>query len=224
MDKNNSSPEIKTGGAERLPSVKHMIIYLIVHMIVYFTTNRVSFLGYRHDVVCRLDEILPVVKLFILPYCIWFPYMALTALYLLKKDMNKLKRLVKSIMISTIPVYLVFIFFPTTMPLRPDHIDGNDILTLLLNLIYFFDNSANVFPSLHVLWTLMALTAHVNDGVSKRPVLLISDIVIAVLICLSTFMIKQHSALDVIGALPFYLLGWYFTYGKGSGADVSTAS
>ena len=35
---------------------------------------------------------------------------------------------------------------------------------------------------------------------------------VPVLICISTFMIKQHSVLDMIGALPFALIGWAMTY------------
>jgi membrane-associated phospholipid phosphatase len=39
---------------------------------------------------------------------------------------------------------------------------------------------------------------------------------ITFMISVSTFMIKQHSVIDVIGAMPFCLLGWYFSYSKGT--------
>ena len=39
-------------------------------------------------------------------------------------------------------------------------------------------------------------------------------LVVAILICLSTVFVKQHSILDVLCALPVCALGWWLCYGR----------
>ena len=210
-DKNN----IVTGG-ERLPSTLQILIYAVIHCIIYFTTNRICFFGEWHPFYCRLDEILPLVKWFVIPYCLWFPQIAGTLIWFLFNDYDSLRRFVKYMMISTIPVYFIFILFPTCMPLRLSAVEGDDLCSFLLNLIYAADNNTNIFPSLHVVWSVGSLLALWNDRLLSKPFAKVLGFVLTVMVCASTFMIKQHTVLDVIGAAPFCFLGWFFTYRRRS--------
>lgn len=210
--KRNSAKKGTVTGGERLPSTLQILIYSVIHCVIYFTTNRICLLGEWQPFYCRLDEIIPIVKWFVIPYCMWFPQIAGTLIWFFVRDYDSLRRFMKYIMISTIPVYFVFIFFPTCMPLRPSAVEGEDVLSILLNLIFAADNSTNIFPSLHVIWSVGSLIALWNDSLLSRHSAKTAATILTTLVCVSTFMIKQHSILDTIGAIPFCLLGWFFTY------------
>ncbi|MBQ4240223.1 MAG: phosphatase PAP2 family protein [Oscillospiraceae bacterium] len=199
-----------------LPSGITMLIFPVIHMIIYETTNHFPLFGRYNEVYCRLDEVLPLVKWFMIPYCLWFVFIAGTVLLFFLTDMTELKRYVKYLMITVISVYPVFLFYPSTMPLRPDSVEGSGLLVFALNLLFSIDDPTNIFPSLHVIWAVGSMIAlgRTKYFSSKAGRLLL--FFITFMISVSTFMIKQHSVIDVIGALPFCLLGWYFSYSRGT--------
>ena len=198
---------------EWLPSVKTMIVFAVIHMIIYEFTNHFLLFGKWNEVYCALDERLPLVQWFVLPYIYWFFFVGGALILALITGLDELKRLVKYMMVSVIPVYPIFVFYPSCMPLRPDRVEGAGFIPTLLNLLFSVDDPHNIFPSLHVVWAVGAMIAlgRTKWFASKAGKLFLA--VSTVMISVSTFMIKQHSVLDVIGALPFYLLGWYLAYG-----------
>lgn len=193
-----------------------MLIFPFVHFFIYEFTNHVPLLGKRYDIFCALDERLPLLQWFFIPYAMWFVMIAGSLLLLLLTDMTALKRMVKCLMVTVISVYPVFIFFPTRMPLRPYTVSGAGILSRIINLMFSIDEPCNVFPSLHVVWAVAAMfalwrTKHFSSKAGKLLLLAVTF-----MISVSTFMIKQHSVLDVIGAVPFCWLGWYLCYSEGT--------
>ena len=75
--------------------------------------------------------------------------------------------------------------------------------------IYTIDTNTNVCPSIHVIGSFAALFALLDSGVfHKRPVWQIVCWLITILICASTVFLKQHSALDIVFALPLCLVGY----------------
>lgn len=211
MINDTGNKDLRTGG-ERLPSTLQIVIYAVIHCLIYLVTNRVCFVGDWHPLYCGLDESLPLVRWFVIPYCLWFAQIAGTLIWFLITDYDSLRRYMRYVMFSTIPVYPVFILYPTCMPLRPSSLPGSDPLTLLLNFIYSVDNNTNIFPSLHVVWSVGSLLALWNDRLLSKPWAKAAAVFLTVMVCASTFMIKQHSVMDVIGAVPFILSGWFFTY------------
>ncbi|MBP0970084.1 MAG: hypothetical protein J5744_08070, partial [Oscillospiraceae bacterium] len=57
-----------------LPTFPQMIAFPIIQTAVYEITNRFSIYGKWFPVYCRLDEMIPLVKWFIIPYLFWFLY------------------------------------------------------------------------------------------------------------------------------------------------------
>ena len=189
-----------------------MIAFPIIQTAVYEITNRFSIYGKWFPVYCRLDEMIPLVKWFIIPYLFWFLYIFGTVILLLIKDRTELKRMIKYFIFAAFASYPVVIFYPTTLPLRPGAVSGNDVLSKLLNFIFLADNCNTIFPSFHVIFAMgptfaLSRTKYFSSRAWKAVL-----IVITVLISMSTFMIKQHSVLDVIGALPFCVIGWLAAY------------
>ena len=200
---------------EWLPSDRTMLLFPVIHCIIYETLIRVSLTGTWREFYCALDEKLPLVKWFMIPYVFWFIFIGGTAWYLYKTDRTGLRRYVKCLLISVIPVYIVFLVFPTCLPLRPDRMEGGGIFALMFNFMYTVDEPHDIFPSLHVIWAAVTAIALTKDKRFSAKGWKAVIWVITLLISVSTFMIKQHSVLDTPGAIPFVLLAWYLTYTGG---------
>src|SRR5699024_9944563 len=97
------------------------------------------------------------------------------------------------------------IVYPSRQDLRPEVFADDNLLTQLVGLLYTADTNTGVCPSLHVAYSLGIASVWIKE---KDVSILVRTfvVVLAVLICLSTMFIKQHSAVDVIAALPLGLL------------------
>ncbi|MBD5147766.1 MAG: hypothetical protein HDT19_03125, partial [Oscillibacter sp.] len=107
------------------------------------------------------------------PYCLWYFLLAGVSLWLL---------------------------FPNGQDLRPLAMPRDNPLTALAALLYQIDTNTNVFPSVHVVGSIGAALAVRGSRSIPRPACLGVEL-LAVLICLSTVFIKQHSVLDVAGGI-----------------------
>ena len=95
-------------------------------------------------------------------------------------------------------IFLFYIFLPTKMT-RPE-LTGTGFWEACLRFLYRIDEPNNLFPSLHcmIAWLCWA-------GVrGRREISLpwrIAALLMAVAVCLSTLMIRQHVLLDVFGGI-----------------------
>ena len=155
-----------------------------------------------------LDDRIPFLEGFVLPYYLWYPLLFATGLLLLLKDVPNFTRYMR-FLIFGFGVALVFcLLVPNGQDLRPESFPRSNVLTALVGLVYSMDTNTNVFPSMHVIGSVAAAAAIWKSAPlrSLRP----AWTLLAALISLSTVFIKQHSVLDIIGALalcvPLYLL------------------
>lgn len=87
-----------------------------------------------------------------------------------------------------------------------------------MSFIYSVDSSTNVCPSIHVYNSVMMCVSLLKSRKIKQHTwLCFLIIVLAILICMSTVMIKQHAFMDIVWALVLaiviYSIGkWKFDY------------
>lgn len=155
----------------------------------------------------RIDHMIPFCEYFIVPYLLWFFFIAAGIAYLLftqpKGDFYRFAGVLFGGMTVCLVIYSLFF---TGLNLRP-HIDPDkNLFTRLVAQLWAVDTSTNVCPSIHVFATMAvhaALTrCHFN---LRHPVLYGVSSILSVLIVLSTVFLKQHSVLDVVCA---FLLLW----------------
>lgn len=186
--------EFKKRFKENIVPISFMISIPILN-IIYGILNNASRGAY--SLVCTLDEITPFLKIFIMPYIVWYPYIFLIMVYICFKNKKVYYKILFCLDVGFIVSYVMFYFFQTTVP-RPEILQ-NDILSKLVQLIYASDKPFNCFPSLHVLTTYFVM-----KGLSMVDI----DVkfkryanIVGVLIILSTIFIKQHVIMDVIFAI-----------------------
>ena len=147
----------------------------------------------------KVDEWIPFLPVFIVPYLLWFLYIFAALVYFSRADKDEAADLCLFLALGMTRSLLIRI---TANP-------ANGFFEHLVWMIQRTDTPTNVFPSIHVF---NALAVHAAVARSKtlrhHPLVQGLSLLLMVSICLSTVFLKQHSVLDVLGAL---LLG-YFVY------------
>ncbi len=163
----------------------------------------------------RLDDFIPFCEVFIVPYFIWFLYIAVTVAYFLltsKQDFLKICAYLFTGMTICLFIYTVW---PNGHYLRVDlnSLGRDNIFIHMLAGIYSIDTATNVFPSIHVFNSVGAMIA-INKSEKLHPIkwLQWGTFLLTVLICMSTVFLKQHSVMDVLGALVLNFLLYAVIY------------
>lgn len=145
-----------------------------------------------------LDDRIPYLSWFVVPYAIWMPLLYIAFIYL---GVTNRSLYIKSILTYNIAVMisnLIFILYPTHMP-RPD-IAGSDIFSMLVQFIYSNDQPVNCLPSIHCLTSYLLLITMNRHKLLSSGLRITFSIVFWSIIA-STFFIKQHALVDVIGGI-----------------------
>lgn len=167
-----------------------------------------------HIIHTSLDDKIPFCEYFIIPYLLWFLYVCGTVLYLGlgKNKLIEYNRFILTMELGMIVFVITSLLYPNGQNLRPQ-IESDSIFTWTVNLLYKIDTSTNILPSLHVFAAVACDIALCRDQwFKKQPAASWGSHILAVLICLSTMFLKQHSVVDVICALICNLLFYPLVY------------
>lgn len=182
---------------------KHYKYLLIIpiYLLAFFMAERVvpddGFVSYL-----PLDDRIPFMEAFVIPYVLWYPLLAAVGIVLMIKDGDGFARYMTYIGVTFFSILLFDLLFPNRQLLRPETVSGDGIFAEMIKGIYSVDTNTNVLPSMHVVGCVGASVA-VCLSESFGRVWRASVICLSVIICASTVLIKQHSVLDVITALPY---------------------
>ena len=172
------------------------MISIMILIIFYKLLNNGN--GNIYSLITSLDKTIPFLKIFILPYITWYGYVAIGLIYLCMKNRKTYFTALISLNIGIVVCYIIYALFQTTVP-RPV-VNDTDVLSVLVNIIYKYDNPFNCFPSMHVTTTYIILKGikHTENKITTR----FAFKIIGVLIIISTLFVKQHVILDLaIGML-----------------------
>lgn len=175
---------------------------------LYTLANRVTAEQGRYYVVrFPVDDRIPLVRVFILPYYAWYFLVAGALIWLVfdKRTGRLLSRYAAAICLAETIAFAVYMIFPTQIA-RPD-VAGQDLLSGMVRLIYRVDYPYNCFPSMHV--CLAALTAYVIHLAGPRHFLFrFINVTVLILITFSTVLTKQHYTPDILGGLFLAWAAW----------------
>lgn len=173
----------------------------IIYFILYFLTENLIPAEKCTPVHIWLDDVIPFCEWFLIPYVLWYGLIAFSLGYFALYNIDSFKKLSKYIFITQMVAMAIYILFPSRQDLRPEVFPRENFLTWCIGLIYSFDTSTGVCPSLHVAYSIGIASVWLREkGVTAIWKVLL--VVLVILICLSTMFIKQHSATDFFAALP----------------------
>lgn len=154
-----------------------------------------------HIIHMAIDDHIPFIEYFVIPYFLWFAYVAVGIAYFFFKNKNDFYHLCAFLFIGMTIFLFISTIYPNGHTLRPDTFTRDNIFTQIVAWLYATDTPTNLFPSIHVYNSLGIHLAVTKSECfkEKKGVRLLSFILCASII-LSTMFLKQHSFFDVITA------------------------
>ncbi|MBD3919994.1 phosphatase PAP2 family protein [Paenibacillus sp. PR3] len=149
-----------------------------------------------YSLVTDLDRITPFVSSFVIPYVLWYPFIAVVLIGLAFKDRAAYYRTLFALCSGLIVAYFVYYIFQTTVP-RPENLPETGLFNRLVWIVYRHDQPFNCFPSIHVLTSYLML----RGGAGFNRLFRWATTAMSVLIISSTILIKQHVLADVVGGI-----------------------
>ena len=196
------------------PEFAHLklLLYWPVYGFMFLFVERIGVRSEYFPIHCALDDMIPFCEFFLIPYLFWFVFLVGIHIYTLLFEVEAFKRLMYFIMITyTIPI-IVYLVFPNCQELRPDTFARDNVFTRFMEWFYTFDTNTNVCPSIHVIGSVGAMFAAWDCRRFRAPLWKAAFAVTAALISVSTMFLKQHSAIDVLAALPVCAIGYIAVY------------
>ncbi|AYD40905.1 phosphatase PAP2 family protein [Clostridium fermenticellae] len=186
-------------------SIKPLILCVIFNFTIYsgvrlFYGNRVF-----HDLTSYYDNRIPVIPVFVLIY--FGSYLFWIANYILISRIGRdhCYRFLMADLLGKLICGIIYITFPTTN-IRPD-ITTSGIFSDMLRFLYTIDPANNLFPSIHCLVSWYCFVGLRNcKSVSSRYRYF--SLFVAIMICISTLVTKQHVLIDVLGGVMLAELTW----------------
>lgn len=208
----------------RYPQTLAFLMFLPVGGMYFLS----QWMGLEHRVIhLPLDDRIPFVPAFIVPYILWYPYVPGMLLITCFRDRGAFRRQAWTLFSGMLLSTAFFLICPTCIDFRPDAA-GPGLLRWLCRFIYAHDRPVNVLPSLHCFETTTIHLASFGGSFGRRhKAMRAASGVLAVLICLSTLFIRQHSVLDLLAgcglaAVTYTLAVLLQTNRKGLHADHKT--
>ncbi len=162
----------------------------------------------------KIDDYIPFCPYFIVPYFLWFLFISAVVLYFafINKSRKEYWQLICSLGIGMTLFIIVSLIFPNGQELRPS-LSGDGIFIEMVRYLYKVDTPTNVFPSIHVFNTIACCIAVFrHKGFRFKRLVPAAAGILGVLIVLSTVFLKQHTLLDVAGAIILNIFCYQLLY------------
>ena len=191
-----------------LPALTYMVIYLCWFYIIEHIPGR------DYSIIhMRMDDKIPFCEYFIIPYFLWFGYVAWILFYLFFTNEKDFHRCC-SFLFSGMTIFLVIsTVFPNIHYLRPSVMPRNNVFSDMVLYLYSMDTSTNLWPSIHVYNSMGVFFAVMhNERLNSKSTIRLSCFSLTVLIILSTVFLKQHSVYDVMTGIIMGVVIYIITY------------
>lgn len=195
------------------PEFSHLKLLLgwVGYFILYFLTENLIPAENCHIIHSPLDDLIPFNEFFVIFYVGWYVLIVGSLLYFLLYNVQNFKNLQTYIIITQILAVIVYVVYPSRQDLRPEVFPRENFLTWIMGTIYAFDTNTGVFPSLHVAYSIGIASTWLRER-SVRPFLRAIIVLFCLGVCLSVAFVKQHSVLDIFGAIPVCLVAEWFVF------------
>lgn len=191
-----------------IPAILYGIFYLSWFCYLEKTVTK------KYTVIhMALDDHIPFCELFVIPYFLWFAYMAVVIVYFFFKDKHDYYRVCIFLATGMTIFLTVSTLWPNGHHLRPYVMPRDNIFTHMVAALYRTDTPTNLWPSIHVYNSLGAHFAVMKSKqFENKKGIRIASLILCTSIILSTMFIKQHSVFDVLTAFGLSAIMYLVVY------------
>lgn len=179
-----------------IPVLAYFAIYLL--WFNYIENHEVT----RYRVIhMSIDDKIPFCEFFIIPYFIWFLYIAWIIIYTFFKDKDGYYK-ITTFLVTGMTVFLVIsTLWPNIQYLRPIVMQDDNVCTDLVKFLYSIDTPTNLWPSIHVYNSLGVYFAVIHsEKLGESKIIRNVSLCLSASIIAATVFLKQHSMFDVMTA------------------------
>ncbi len=199
------------------------IIPLLLYGAIYlswFAKLEQTVTKHYHVVHVPIDDYIPFVEAFVVPYFMWFAYIAVVIAYFFFKDKDDYYRICIFLGVGMTVFLIVSTVWPNGHHLRLAEMPRDNVFTRMVSFLWKTDTATNLVPSIHVYNSIGAHLAIVKSKhFENRRGIKLASLIMCVSIILSTVFIKQHSVFDMITAFIMATVMYVVVYR----ADILTA-
>lgn len=188
------------------------LLYMIGYLIAFQFLEKTVTTNF-HEIHIALDDKIPFCEYFIVPYLMWFGFVAITIIYFLFQDKKGYYKLITFLFTGMTIFLLVSYIYPNGHHLRPTTFARDNIFVDLVKMLYEIDTDTNVLPSIHVYNSLGCYIAiRKCPKLRNKKGIQIGSFVLTVAIILATMLLKQHSVIDVVAGMVMARLVYEIVY------------
>ena len=176
-------------------------ILLAFQTLLYFGSE--FFQSKIHNVKRSVDDKIPFLPWTVLPYCFWFPMIAFYPLIVFRTDPCSYCGYLMTMVMEIVLSVVCYLIYPTSFqrPVPPDGFWGK-----FMKFVYHSSyRGLNCAPSLHCSSCFLVICVSFTCAGMSLWVRGFT-VSIAIMIVLSTLTTKQHTLIDVLTAVPLFLI------------------
>ena len=188
------------------------LIYFAIYLTWFYLIEHMH--GRNYTIIhMKADYKIPFCEVFIIPYLLWFGYIAWIMIYLLFTNTNDFHKCCRFLFTGMTVFLIISTLFPNIHYLRPFIMPRDNIFCDLVMSLYRMDTSTNLWPSIHVYNSLGVLLAVIhNERLGSKNWIKWGCFALSTSIILSTMFLKQHSVFDVMTAFIMAAIVYIMVY------------
>lgn len=195
---------------------KYRHIWILGYAFIYipwFTYLEKTVTDHYHIMRIAIDDLIPFNEYFIIPYLMWFAYVAVAVGYFFFADVKDYYKLCTMLFTGMTISLLICTVFPNGTDFRPVINPDKNVFSQAVAFLYSTDTCTNVFPSIHVYNSICVhIAVSRSSALKKYRLVQTSSFLLMVSICLATVFLKQHSAFDGLGSMVMAYIMYQFVY------------
>ena len=191
-----------------------ILSYLIIYQMWFIYVERTVTRRF-HIVHMAVDDYIPFVEIFIVPYLLWFGYVAFAIAWFFFKDVQDYYKICTFLFVGMTVFLVVSTVYPNGHYLRPRVFERDNVFISMVKGLYMLDTPTNLFPSIHVYNSLgVHLAVLHSEKLREKKWVKRGSFVMMLSIIASTMFLKQHSVFDVITACLTALVMYTLVYAR----------
>ena len=183
-------------------------LVLLTNLLSFYGSALLNLHRTHYNLATALDAHIPLAPFFVLFYVLAYVQWVVGFCLIARESRAVCYRLIAGEILAKLCCMVIFLILPTAME-RPE-ITGGGVWNALLRLVYRLDRPVTLFPSIHCLesWFCFRGALYLKKPPRWYPWL---SLVMTLLVCASTVLVKQHLAVDIPSALLVAELGLWLS-------------
>lgn len=189
---------IKVSFKIKKSSIFPLIFALSFNMLVYVGSRMIAGDWYHHNIESPLDRMIPLWPPSVVIYLGCYLFWAANYILIAQQEKEEVCKFFTADFISRVICLIFYLSYPTTN-IRPK-ISPDGFWNQIMLFLYTIDAADNLFPSIHCLvswFCYIGLRGKKEFSIYYRGF----SCIMAILICISTLLTKQHVLIDVAGGI-----------------------